>query len=317
MVSKLFRHLPLVLIFFYSYNENMKYILPVIFAFFLLLCVGILPAHAAVATQSGTTNVTAIVAGNSLSLSGYIAPFASIVLTINGNVITSTVADAQGNFAFSNVAVPKATTTVCLNAVDFKKLGESEACISVKPIDGVISRTGIFLPPTLGVQRTDVFVGNAAIAFGYGMPGAIITVHINNTVGCSVTADPTGYYTCNITIQKAGDNILYADAVLQGKPSEAQLKKILIKGITAEKASPTPTLSPAFVPSFPGLFAIPWWAWLLLILIVIILIIILTRKYWYPYVPAVGVPMANLPHAFDFLFKSKKLHHWWMEGVGY
>lgn len=273
-------------------------------------------AFGAVATQSGTTNITVTISGNVLSLSGYIAPFASIVLTVNGNVITSTTADAAGNFSFSNVAVPKATSTVCLDAVDFKKLGTSKACISVIPIDGVITKTGIFLPPTLGVQRTDVFVGDSALAFGYGMPGATITVHVNSSKGCTVTAESTGYYTCNITIQKVGSYELYADAVLNNKPTEQQLYKILIKGITVSKPSitPGPTVSP--LPEL-NLFAIPWWVWLLLVLISIILIIILLRKFKPEALPTVGVPAFKINHAFDFLFKSRKLHHWWMKGVGY
>lgn len=274
-------------------------------------------ASAAVATQSGVTNITVTIAGNTLNVNGYIAPFASVVLTIDGNVITSTTADANGDFSFSNVVVPKATSTVCFDSVDYKKLGASEACISVTPIDGVISKSGVFLPPTLGVQRTDVTVGDGALLFGYGMPGAKVTVHLNSAVGCEVTTETTGYYTCTITIQKTGQNELFADATLNGRASEAQLKKILIQGITLVKPTTVPTQAPFQLPGFPQLFAIPWWVWLLLVLIVIILIIILLRKYRPEAIPAVGVPKVQLRHAFDFLFKSKKLHHWWMKGVGY
>lgn len=296
----------------------MKKIL-ILFVSCILFLVSYGKAGAAVSTQSATTNITVTVSGYVLNVTGYIAPFASIALTINDTVITSTVADEQGNFTFTNVAVPKATSTVCFDAIDFKKLGESLACISVTPINGVITKTSVYLPPTLGVQRVDVFVGDNADAFGYGMPGASITVHVNGSTGCAVTADTTGYYICHILIQKAGTYTLFADAVLNGKPSEAQLKKILINGITSSKATltPVPTL-----PAFPGLFAIPWWVWLLLILIAIILIIILLRKYIPKGVPVVGIPAVGAPgirlaHLFDFLFKEKKLHHHWMKGVGY
>lgn len=266
-----------------------------------------------VATQSGTTNVTVTVSGNSLSVSGFIAPFASIALTINGNIITSTAADANGNFSFTNIAVPKATITVCFDAVDFKKLGESLACITVAPSNGVITKTGVFLPPTLGIQRTEVFVGESALVFGYGMPGSIITVHMNGINGCTVTADATGYYQCNITIQKAGDYQLYADAALQGKPSEAQLKKVLLKGLVSAKvAQVTPV-----PPSFPGLFAIPWWVWVLLALIALILLIILLRKYRPDLVPGINIPAVKFESIYDYLFRERKLHHWWMKGVGY
>jgi len=292
-----------------------------IFIFFLLLSFFLLlpvRASAQAATQSATTNITVTVAGNVLNVTGYIAPFASISLTINDTVVTSTVADDLGNFTFTNVAVPKATSTICFDAVDFKKLGDSLACVTVTPIDGVITKTGIFLPPTMGVQRVDVFVGDNADAFGYGMPGATITVHMNGSTGCVTTADITGYYKCSIVIDKAGTYTLFADSVLQGKPSEVQLKKILIKGVTSGKGNitPVPTL-----PAFPGVFAIPWWVWLLLILVVIILIIILLRRYLPHGAPVVGIPAAapgvRFAHLFDFLFREKKLHHHWMKGVGF
>ncbi len=292
-----------------------------LFSLFLFLFIFTVTFHdkveAASATQSAQTNVQVTVAGYSLSVSGYIAPFASVVLTINNTVITSTTADAQGNFSFSNVTVPKATSTICFDAVDYKKLGQSEACVSVTPINGVITKTGIFLPPTLGVQRTDVQIGDDALAFGYGMPGARITVHLNGNTGCSVIADIGGYYACNIKIQKAGNNELFADSVLAGKPSEQQLKKILIQGISGFKPTAGPT--PSGLGQLPGfnLFEIPWWVWLLLVLIVIILIIILLRKYRPTALPGIPVPSIKINHAFDFLFKKRKLHHHWMKGVGY
>ena len=295
-------------------------------AFFLcMMQVFVFPARAQTATQSSQTAITVTVAGTSVSISGYIAPFASVVLTVNGNILGSVVADSKGNFSFSNVIAPKATSTLCLTAEDFKKLGTSEACISVTPTNGVIAKTGVFVPPTLGVQRTNVYVGNDAIAFGYGMPGAQITVHINDDMGCTVTAQTTGYYTCAIIIKTTGNNTLFADATLLGKPSEKQLQKVLIQGISLVKPSAVPTLgflltpAPA-LPGFAQLLAIPWWMWILLALVVIILLIILLRKFRPEAIPAVGipsVPMGRFAHIFDKVFRSRKLHHAWMKGVGF
>ncbi len=293
--------------------------------FFFTAAVFVSCAFAQAATQSGQTTIKVTVAGATLNVSGYIAPYASVVMTIDNNIIGSVVADAQGNFSFANVTVPQTTSTVCFTAEDFKQLGTSEACISVKQIDGVISVANVFIPPTLGVQRTDVQVGNDAVVFGYGMPGAQITVHLNTGIGCITTADSTGYYQCHIIIRTIGSNTLYADATLNGKPSEQQLKKVLIQGLTYVKPTPGPTLgfllspTPA-IPGLPSLSALPWWIWVLLALIAIILIIILLRKFRPEAVPAVGmpsVPKGKLFHTFDKFFRSRKLHHAWMKGVGY
>lgn len=290
----------------------MKYFLPIIL-FLSSFIVFSGRVNAATSTQSATTTVQVVVAGNTLSATGYLAPYASIALTINGVVLTSTTADKDGNFSFINISVPKTTSIICFDAVDYKQLGESQACVSVTPVDGVIVETSIFLPPTMGVSRTDVFTGDTADAFGYGMPGAFITVHINGEKGCTATADTTGHYECFITIQKAGSYELFADAVLNGKSSEQQLKKILIKGLATTKVNLTPAPS---LPAFAPIFALPWWVWLLLVLIMLILIIILLRRYR-PELALPGMPSEKVAHTFDFLFKERKLHHYWMKGIGY
>lgn len=299
----------------------MKRILIILVAIFILGFVSTREVSAQVATQSGTTNVTVTVAGFQLSVSGYIAPYASVALTINGNVVTSVTADGNGDFSFTNIAIPKTTSTVCFDVVDYRQLGASQACITIVPVNGTVNRTNVFLPPTLGLQRTEVTVGSNALAFGYGMPGATINVHVNNVVGCTVVADKNGYYQCSILIQKAGSYELYADSVLNGKPSEQQLKKVLLKGLAVTRV---PTLAPIapIIPGLPSLGQIPWWGWLLLILIGIILLIILLRKLrqYIPALPEValpGLPKVHFEHMFDFLFRERKLHHWWMKGVGF
>lgn len=293
-------------------RQNLFRVLFLLILFLGSLFLRVPQSRALVATQSGDVNVSVVVNGFLLSMSGFIAPYASVVLSSNGTVIVSTTADAQGYFSFSNVSVAEGLTKFCLDAVDFKRLGESEACITIQPANGILSRTGIFLPPTLGLFRTEVNVGSSALAFGYGMPGEIVTVHINNTVGCTVTADNTGYYQCSIKILKAGQYVLFADGVYQNKPSEAQLKRVLLKGLSITK----PTAAPPFVPG-QLLVNIPWWVWLLLVLIGLILLIILLKKYKPTWLPGIGIPSVPVEHAFDWLFKERKLHHWWMKGVGF
>ncbi len=274
--------------------------------------------YAQSASQSGDVNIMVSINGYVLDLSGYIAPYASITLTSNGNVFASTVADSQGNFSFSSVRVAKGFTTFCLDAIDFKRLGESEACFTIPPVTGPYSKSQIFLPPTLGVFRTSINVGDKALVFGYGMPGASISIKLDNKVICEKNADEGGYYECNFAIQKEGSHEVYADSKLNSKASEPQLKRVLIKGIGLLKiANPTPAIGKNITNilfGLPGLLIA-----LFLLFLLIILLIVWLRKAnpaWLPHV-FVPDPKQSLRHAFDSLFRERKLHHWWMEGVGY
>lgn len=274
------------------------------------------PTSGSSASQSGIVNVKVTINGFSLSLSGYLAPYASITLTSGGNSFASVVADAQGNFSFTNIKVAKGFSSFCLDGIDYKRLGESEACFSIPPLTGAYSKTQIFLPPTLGVFRENVNVGDKALVFGYGMPHAQIRIILDKQVICQKTADDGGYYECNFAITKEGNHEVYAESTLNGKDSEPQLKKVLIKGIALVK-KPTIGPLPGFNPNqliVPGILI----ALLLLLLLIILLIVWLKRHppAWMPrfYIPNPG---DVVQHKFAAFFREKKLHHHWMDGVGY
>ncbi|MDE2588331.1 MAG: hypothetical protein KGL95_01525, partial [Patescibacteria group bacterium] len=151
------------------------------------------PAIASTFTPPGqSTDVSAKVGSYYLSLSGYIAPYASIVLVANDLALKSTVADANGYFAIPNVIVNQGFSQFCLDAVDVKRLGESYTCLTIPPINDNYTKDNIFLPPTLGVERSEVNVGDNAVAWGYSMPGASVTVHSSDGRTFTTTADATG-----------------------------------------------------------------------------------------------------------------------------
>lgn len=296
--------------------------------FFLLLLVSILRfivpstsyaqaiSPTSVASQSGIVNVKVTINGFSLSLSGYLAPYASITLTSGGSSFASVVADAQGNFSFTNIKVAKGFSSFCLDGIDYKRLGESESCFTIPPVTTPFSKTQIFLPPTIGVFRENVNIGDKALVFGYGMPHAQIRIILDKQVICQKTADDGGYYECNFAITKEGNHEVYAEASRNGKDSEPQLKRVLIKGIALIK-QPTTAPLPGFNPNqlvVPGILI----ALLLLILLIIFLIIWL-RKHPPAWMPRFYLPNPGdvVQHKFAAFFREKKLHHSWMDGVGF
>jgi hypothetical protein len=248
------------------------------------------------------TQVQASVGQFYLNLSGFISPFASVVLSSDGLFIIGTTADAQGNFVISNVLIKKGFSQFCLDAIDFKRVGESYTCFSIPPATASVTMKDIFLPPTLGLSRKTVTEGGSATAFGYTMPGAKVTLHINGEL-LTTTADASGYYQFLLKSLKAGTYSLYATANYQQKDSLSPTKKLQLVALSKQKEVSQQVVNTLTNWWDQLLKFLRNWLWnpLWLIIPILILIIILIRKLW-------GRQFAN-----PFKRKSHLLHHsWWM-----
>jgi hypothetical protein len=246
-----------------------------------------------------STDVGASVGEFYLSLWGYVSPFASIVLTSDGVFMRATVADEKGNFIISQVLIKAGFKSFCLDAIDFKRIGESYTCFSIPPATASITMKDIFLPPTLGLSRTTVNEGGSATAFGYTMPKAKVTLHINGEL-LTTYADSTGYYEFVLKNLKAGNYSLYSTAEYKQKNSLDPTKKLQLESLSKPKQA-------------ANLVGNWWdqllrflknWLWnpLWLIIPILILIIILIRKLW-------GKQFPN-----PFKRKNRLLHHYWWMG---
>lgn len=215
--------------------------------------------------------VSATVGEFDINLSGYITPYASLVMTTTGSTsntgsvgvsgfLRSTVADSNGYFYMTGVAIKRGFADFCLDAIDFERLGESYTCFSFPPADKSITMRDLFLPPTLGLQRTEIAEGTVAIAWGYSMPNALVTLYLGGkeakiakvlgasvdtdysvkdlayagtgTVKLTVVANDKGFYKIPISDLKAGQYNLYAKAKLKEKDSLTPAKQVVLKAIS-------------------------------------------------------------------------------------
>src|SRR5437762_2985846 len=87
-----------------------------------------------------------------LDISGFASPNASIVMTSDGAFVRSAVAESSGQFFISQIKVSKGFSHFCLEAVDFKRIGDSITCFEIPPVTASTSKTDIFLPPSLGLS---------------------------------------------------------------------------------------------------------------------------------------------------------------------
>lgn len=243
-----------------------------------------------------------------LNLSGFASPFASIVLTSNGVFYRSTVADENGVWEIKDILINKNFSTFCLQHIDYKNIGDSTTCLSIPPANSNITRNNIFLPPTIGLQRSQITAGGNAVIFGYTMPNASVTLHLQNGKTYTITADQSGYYELTLKNLKAGTYELYATAVYNGKPSENPSKTVKLTALSWWQQ-----LIVWLKEFFQWLWSIltglglgPLWLILPLIPVIILLLI----KIW----PEKFTSIYNNRIFIMFHPKDKKLHHAWFVG---
>lgn len=259
-----------------------------------------------------TVTIGAQIGEYTVNLSGFIAPYASVVMTIDTTVVRSTVADANGYFFLSQILVKGDFSHYCLTAVDVRRLGQSKACFTVPPITGNYTRSNIFLPPTLGLYKKTINAGQTAQAWGYSMPGATVTLHLSDGRVLTTTADATGYYEFRPRFENPGDYELFADASYHKQQSEKPVDKVKLTALSlaGQVGQTVQNVGKTIWELLSGPLG-----FLLLAIPIIILIIILLRKLLQSRTPQLGkVPSLKSRLPFDFLFRKRKLHHAWFVG---
>lgn len=211
----------------YSFKNN-SFIYLIIFLCIYLTAV---PVFGKTTSPSGATRIKAQVNGRLLTISGFIAPYASVGLSSGGRTLRTTVADATGKFRIENVLVWKDFKDFCLDSVDWKRLGESYSCFTVPQTLQNIVFSDILLPPTIGISSKEITQGHDVMIFGFTMPNAVVTIHLNEFETLTVTADSEGYYSYVLKDVKVGTYQLIAGAVYQGKTSVPSLKPVILKAI--------------------------------------------------------------------------------------
>jgi hypothetical protein len=293
----------------------MKKSLPKIVLFLLILSVYVFFSTFKVDAQKTNspkglnTNVSAKVGQFYLSLAGWVSPHASVVLTSDGIFLRATVADSRGNFYISQVLIRTGFSKFCLEAVDFKRLGDSYTCFNIDPANKDVIMKDIFLPPTLGLSRSEIGENEDAIAFGYTMPSAKVSLYLSNGKVLEATADSSGYYEFKISNLKAGKYELYARATYQNKESLKPTKTLKLRSLSWWEMLLAffRDLWQKIVRFFTSVGLGPLW----IAMPIIILIIILILRLW--------------PEKFTFIYdskllswlprrKNKRLHHDWFMG---
>ncbi len=238
-----------------------------------------------------------------LSISGYASPYASIVMTSQNVFVRSAVADGKGNFYISDVHVDRGFTQFCLENVDFQRLGDSTTCFQIPPVTSTTSKTGIFLPPSLGLSNKKTTPFSFVFGFGYTMPGSKVTLEVSEGIILHATADKKGYYKIKIEKLAVGTYHLFAAANYQGKNSEKPSKTQELKSLSPTQAAKEQLFTSIwqFIKKF---------GWIVIPMLILIFILISKR--------ARGRIKTFIRRTRERLKtptkKDKHLHHYWFIG---
>ena len=276
--------------------------------FLLILCVLILAfTNKATVVYSANTPVSkgavvnATVGGFYLSITGYQSPYASILITTqNGQFISSTTADSKGYFTISNVLINEAISEICLQAVDFKRLGESYSCINLSSeVTNALVYKDIFLPPTIGLSKKIINAGQNAIIYGYTMPNGTVYLTIEDKI-ITLTADSNGYYQYTYENVKAGVYRLSASGELHGIKSLAPMKDATLEvlSLPAQVTTTAQAIAQDVKKKIPIDLALLLLIGLVFLTAIGILLYKLRFRLWVIFI--------------DFLRRRKKMHHDWV-----
>lgn len=245
------------------------------------------------------TSVGARIGEFYLSISGYASPYASIVMTIDGVLIRSGVANQDGYFTISQILVSRGLDHFCLATVDFKRIGESEACLTIEPIVDTRIIDNIFLPPTIGVLRSQINQGDSGLIRGYSVPNATVTIKIKDGKQFTVTTDATGYYEYSVSDLSAGVYLFTSEAEFNSLKSLPPTKSVKLEVLTVGQA--VTQASQNAIQKTIDLFTKTGFGFLILLLIIVIIIFILLlilRPRWLFFI-------------FDKFKKKHTMHHDW------
>lgn len=240
-----------------------------------------------------------------LSISGYASPYASIVMTIDGVLIRSGVANQDGYFTISQILVSRGLDHFCLATVDFKRIGESEACLNIEPVLQTRIIDNIFLPPTIGVLRSQIQQGEEAVIRGYSVPNATVAIKLKDGQQFTVTTDTTGYYEYKILDLLAGTYFFTAEAEFNSlkslPPTKSAKLEVLTVGQAVTQASQNilQKVIDLFTQTGLGFFIL-----LIVIIIIIFVLLLILRPKWLFFI-------------FDKFKKKHTMHHDWYLKIAY
>jgi hypothetical protein len=166
---------------------------------------------------SGGSNPTPGSGIGGVVFSGKAYPSRTVVLLKDAQVVTSTIAGADANFSISVSDISGGNYIFSIYSEDSQGNRSSLLTFPVSVTNGVVSNvSGIFIAPTIAVDKSEVKKGENIAIFGQSVPNAEVTisVHSSEEIFKKVSSDANGTYLMNFdtSVLELGDHVTKSKA---------------------------------------------------------------------------------------------------------
>jgi hypothetical protein len=205
----------------------------------------VLPAMAVDVSSSSSATVTACVGSScssvggggyaiptSVTFSGRAYALSRVILLKDGQDTLNTVSGPDARFTFTISNLTAGTYTFSILSEDSRGRRSTLFTIPVAVSAGVASTiSGVFLAPTIAIDKTTVKRGDPLTIFGETAPGSEVTiaVHSENKIFATTYADENGayFYTINTSPLEYGKHITQSKAEISSTNETTSYGKVL------------------------------------------------------------------------------------------
>lgn len=182
----------------------------------------ILPATTITPTKNGGGGGSNIV--TSIMFAGSAYPSSRVGVLKDGRLVISTVAGPDGKFNITLSGISSGNYLFSLFGEDSKARRSSLFTFPVFITKGATTQiSGIFIPPTIGVDKSAVIKGDNIVIFGQSKPEGDITISVHSPQEFFLTTKADKYgsylYTLDTTILDFGDHITKSKVTKDGEIS--------------------------------------------------------------------------------------------------
>ncbi len=159
--------------------------------------VSITPAAAGAGGGGGSGGGTIV---NGSKFSGYAYPLSTVYILKDGELVAQTIAGTDGQFSIRLNDLSSGTYNFAFYSIDKNGIRSDSFSFPVFVASGSsVDVTGIFITPTIDVDKSQVKKGDDLLIFGQTTPKSDVTIQVNsnNQLFANTKADTNGVYLYN------------------------------------------------------------------------------------------------------------------------
>jgi hypothetical protein len=198
-------------------------------------------------SSSGTSGSGSTYSPTAIKFSGRAYPKSTVTLLKDAQVAATTIADNDANFQLSLSGLSAGSYLFSLYSEDYQGNRSSLITFPANVVAGTANNLeGIFIAPTLGLDKAEIKYGDNLVIFGQSVPYGEINIDVNSatTISLKTKADVSGVYLYNFntTALDLGQHFAKSKVTAAGNLSSFSKAASFIVGDKTVVSKPTTSL---------------------------------------------------------------------------